>query len=60
MFKLSNMDNIEINYWVPTLNMPVTSFHDLQEYLSPDSQYKSLEKKKRKFKTPSLDNEQKN
>ena len=47
MFKLSNMDNIEINYWVPTLNMPVTSFHDLQEYLSADSQYKSLEKKKK-------------
>ena len=57
MFKLSVMDNIEMNCPVPTLNMPVTSFHDLWNCSSPDSQYKSLEKKKKKnkIKTPSLD-----
>ena len=47
MFKLSVMDNIEINCQVPTLNMPVTTFHDLRNCSSPDSQYKSLEKKER-------------
>ena len=47
MFKLSVMDNIEMNCPVPTLNMPVTSFHDLWNCSSPDSQYKSLEKKKK-------------
>ena len=59
MFKLSVMDNIEINCQVPTLNMPVTTFHDLRNCSSPDSQYKSLEKKKRKIKTPSLDKDSK-
>ena len=58
MFKLSVMDNIEINCQVPTLNMPVTTFHDLRNCSSPDSQYKSLEKK-RKIKTPSLDKDSK-
>ena len=47
MFKLSVMDNNEINCPVPTLNMPNTRFHDLQNGSSPDSQYKSLEKKKK-------------
>ena len=50
MFKLSVMDNSEINCRVPTLNMPVTSFHDLRNSSSPDSQYKSLEKKKERLK----------
>ena len=58
MLKLSVMDNIEISCWVPTLNMPVTSFHYLQNCLSPDSQYKSLEKKG-KIKSLSLDKDSK-
>ena len=58
MFKLSVMDNIEISCRVPTLNMPVTSFHDLQNCSSPDSQYKSLEKKG-KIKSLSLDKDSK-
>ena len=45
MFKLSVMDNIEINCPVPTLNMPVTRFYDLQNCSSLESQYKSLQKK---------------
>ena len=53
------MDNTEISCWVLTIIiMPVMSSHDLQNCSSPDSQYKSLEKK-RKIKTPSLDKDSK-
>ena len=51
MLKLSVMDNTEISCWVLTIIiMPVMSSHDLQNCSSPDSQYKSLEKKKERLK----------
>ena len=56
MFKLSVMDNIEISCWVLTLNMPVTSFHDLQNHLIHSINHL---KKERKVKTPSLDKDSK-
>ena len=50
MFKLSVMDNTEISCWVLIFIMPVTSFHDLRNCSSLESQYKSLEKKKERLK----------